>query len=472
MFSVRREAYSNVGRYSMTGPNESWIDKLPSWARARLSGRHMLQKILSNIIWLSADKVLRLGISAVIGIWMARYLGPDQFGLLSYAAAFVALFTPLATLGIDTILVRDLIGEDDADRRISMGTAFAMRIAGSTLGAIGATILIVAIRPGEQVVMILVILSALGMYAIAFDIIDLWFQSQVKAKFAVYAKNGAFIAVSAVRVALLLLHAPLMAFAWATLAELLLGAAALVFMYHRKGLRLTTWQVRIERSVRFLSDSWPLTFTVMGTILYMRLGQVMLGNIMTDREVGEYSVGVRLAEAWYFLPVAISSSVFPSILSARRTDAIQYARRLKILYGSLATIAVLVAIPTSFLSHQIIIVLFGEEYAAAGTVLALYVWGSLPVFLGVASNQYLIAENRTQIMLFRTMLGFAVNIGLNYLLIPLLGTAGAAVAALISYTVATFAFALVPDMRGHLLLMAGSLSPRFLLGEVRKVIRH
>jgi PST family polysaccharide transporter len=452
----------------MTVTNESWIRHLPSGFRARLHGRVQLQKILSNIIWLSLDKVLRLGITAVIGVWMARYLGPEQFGLLNYAAAFVALFTPLATLGLDSILVRDILGNDDAARHVTLGTAFAMRCAGSAVGALCATILITWIRPGDPLTLVLVVLSAFGMFALAFDVIDSWFQSQVKVKFAVYAKNGAFLVMSAVRVVLLLMHAPLVTFAAATLAELLLGSAALVVMYHRRGQHMRVWRVRIDRALQFLHDSWPLAFATLGTILYMRIGQVMLGGILTVREVGEYSVALRLAEAWYFLPVAITASVFPSILVAKRADSVQYARRMQILYGSLSAISLIVAIPTSFFAHTIIAVVFGPQYAAAGPVLAIYVWASLPVFLGIASGQYLIAENRTQVALFRTITGSVVNIVLNLVLIPRYGTTGAAVAALIAYTIATFSFAVVGDLRAHLGLMARSVNPRFLLTELRK----
>jgi len=456
----------------MTVINESWIRHLPSGFRKRLHGRVQLQKILSNIVWLSMDRVLRLGITAVVGVWMARYLGPEQFGLLNYAAAFVALFTPLATLGLDSILVRDILGDDEATRHVTLGTAFAMRCAGSVAGALGATALISFTRPGDQFTLVLVLLSALGMFALAFDVIDLWFQSQVKVKFAVYAKNGAFLVMSAVRVALLLMRAPLIAFAAATLAELLLGAAALVYMYHRRGQHMRTWRVRVDRALLFLHDGWPLAFATLGTILYMRIGQVMLGDILTDREVGEYSVAIRLAEAWYFLPVAITASVFPSILAAKRTDAVQYARRMKILYGALSAIALAVAIPTSFFAQAIVTVLFGAQYAAGGPVLAIYVWASLPVFLGIASSQYLIAENRTGVALFRTITGSVVNIVLNLALIPQFGTTGAAVAALIAYTIATFSFGVVPNLRGHLALMARSLNPHFLLAELRKATGH
>ncbi|MEW6511322.1 MAG: flippase [Bacteroidota bacterium] len=452
----------------MTVTNEGWIRHLPPAIRERLHGRAQLQRILSNIVWLSLDKVLRLILTAVIGIWVTRYLGPVQFGLLNYAAAFVALFTPLATLGLDSIVIRDILGEDEEARRTSLGTAFAMRTAGAAVGAVCAFLLVTVVRPGDSLAATLVVLAGVGMFALAFDVIDLWFQSQVKAKFAVYAKNGAFLIMSGVRVILLVVGAPLVAFAWAVLAEALIGATALLIVYRRKGQHLRAWRVRLARASQFLRDSWPLAFATLGTILYMRIGQVMLGNILSDREVGEYSVAVRLAEAWYFLPVAITASVFPSVLSARRTDRVQYARRMQVLYGGLSVISIAVAIPTSFLARTVVVLLFGPQYADAGPALAVYVWASLPVFLGIASNQYLIAENRTRVALWRTVTGSVVNIILNMLLIPLWGILGAAVAALIAYSLATFSFAVVPDLRSHVLLMVRSVNPRFLYAEMRK----
>lgn len=443
----------------MRSANESWTYLLPGSLRELLHGRLQLQKILSNIAWLSVDKLMRLGVGAVVGVWIARYLGPDRFGLLNYTAAFVALFSPLASLGIESILVRDVLVEDDASRNVSMGTAFAMRGTGSLVAAILSCALILVLRPGDPLTIAMIAIAGGGLMCQSFDVIDLWFHSQVKAKWGVYPRNAAFLLMTAVRVVLLVRQAPLIAFAWAATGELALSAAGLIAMYAYRGGHLQRWHANFRRAISFLKDSWPLAFANLAVILYMRIGQVMLGNIMNNTEVGIYSVAVRLAEMWYFIPMSIASSVFPSVIKARRDDAILYQRRLEMFYGMMSMIALSVAVTTFLFTDFIIKVLFGSKYAGAGSVLSVYVWASIPVFLNIASTQYLIAENKTTVALLRTLAGSVANVALNIVLIPRYGGVGAAWASLISYTMTTVFIAAVPGLRGQAAMMLRSLNP-------------
>ncbi len=452
----------------MNVENQAWTNLLPPFLQERLQGRVQLQRILSNIVWLSLDKVLRLGVGAVVGVWIARYLGPSQFGLLNYATAFVVLFSPLGTLGLESIFIRDVIIEEEAERKRSLGTAFAMRCVGSLAGALLACVLILIIRPADTLAFILVAIAGAGLLFQTFDIIELWFHSQVKAKYSVYAKNTAFLILTAVRVALLLGSASLIAFAWAATAELALGAAGLVYMYHRRGERMRSWTVNVSRAWRFLADSWPLAFTNLAVILYMRIGQVMIGSILSDREVGIYSVAVRLAEAWYFIPISIATSVFPSVIKAKLGDPLQYRKRLEVFYSMMSVISLTVAVVTFLFSNLIITLLFGRQYADAGPVLSVYIWASVPVFLNIASNQYLIAENRTTMALFRTVAGAVANILLNLYCIPRYGAIGAAMAALLAYCVTLLSTGFAPDLRDQVRMMLQSLNPARAIAVFRK----
>ena len=215
---------------------------------------------------------------------------------------FLILFSPLGTLGLESILVRDLLNDRDDGQLLSMGTAFALRVTGSIAAALLAGVSILYVRTGDMLTFTLVAIAGVGLVFQSFDVIDLWFQSQVRAKFAVYAKNAAFLAMTLVRVCLLMLHAPLVAFAWAALVELAASAAGLVFVYHRSGMHLRRWTVRLSRGWRLLRDSWPLAFANLAVVFYMRIGQVMIGNILSNRELGIYSVAVRLAENVVFHP--------------------------------------------------------------------------------------------------------------------------------------------------------------------------
>lgn len=452
----------------MTGVDQSWTSLLPASMREILRGRLQLQKIISNIVWLSLDKVLRLGVGAVVGVWIARYLGPSEFGVLNYAAAFVVLFSPLSSLGLESILVRDILAEDEARRRHSLGTAFAMRCTGAIVGGLLACTMITFVRPGDSLVFTLVVIASAGLLLQSFDVIDLWFHSQVRAKYGVYAKNTAFIILSGVRILLLVSHARVTAFAWAMLAEIALGSAGLFIMYRRAGEQMARWRASFRRVGQFLRDSWPLAFANLAVILYMRIGQVMLGNIMGDKDVGIYSVATRLAEAWYFIPMSIATSVFPSIVKAKRESPEIYRQRLEAFYSLMSLISLGVATLTFLFSNTIITLLFGAQYAEAGPVLSIYIWASIPVFLNIASTQFLIAENLTRVALYRTLAGAIANILLNIVLISKYGPVGAALATLLSYCVTLFCIGITSSLRNQIVMMLRSLNPFWAIKVLRR----
>jgi O-antigen/teichoic acid export membrane protein len=83
-------------------------------------------RYFANTSWLFGEKILRMIVGLFVGIWVARYLGPEQFGLLSYAQSFVGLFTAIATLGLDGIVVRELV-KDPSRRDELIGTAFWLK---------------------------------------------------------------------------------------------------------------------------------------------------------------------------------------------------------------------------------------------------------------------------------------------------------------------------------------------------------
>lgn len=171
-------------------------------------------------------------------------------------------------------------------------------------------------------------------------------------------------------------------------------------------------------------------------MIYMKIDQIMLGQMIGDEAVGIYSAAVRISEVWYFVPMAIVSSVFPAILGAKERDEVLYYKRLQRLFDLLVWISVCVALPMTFLSTTIITLIFGVAYASAGPILAVHIWAGIFVFLGVASGQWFLAENRQGLSLQRSVLGMIVNIILNTALIPQFGALGAAWATVVSYAIA------------------------------------
>lgn len=405
---------------------------LLSRIRDRLEGRTNLQKILANTGWLFVDKILRMGAGLLVGVWIARYLGTEQFGLYSYATAFVSLFGAFATLGLDGIVVRDIV-RNPSCKDETLGTAFVLKLMGGALSFLLIMGSLSLLRPHDRLTHWLVGITAVGMIFQAFDTIDFWFQSQVKSKYTVYAKNAAFLLITLLKIVLILMKAPLIAFAWAGLTEIVVGAIGLVIIYRINGHYIKAWRVGIARAKSLFSDSWSLILSGIVIMIYMRIDQVMLGEMAGNQEVGVYSVAVRLAEVWYFIPMSFVSSMFPSVVEAKAISEDLFYVRLQKLYSLMALMTYIVALPMTFFSGWMIEILFGAAYSKASAMLAVLIWAGLFTNLGVARSSFLTTMNWTRVHFVTVFLGCLINVALNYMLIPLYGGMGAAIASCFAY---------------------------------------
>ncbi len=416
----------------MTSLNDRWIAFLPPFIRSRLEGRPGLQKVLRNTGWLFFDKIFRMGAGLLVIVWVARYLGPEQYGLFNYACAFVALFSAIANLGLDGIVIRNIV-RDPSCADGTLGTAFVLKLFGGVAALLMSVGSIILLRHGETLTHWLVGITAAGMIFQAFDTIDFWFQSQIQSRYVVYARNTAFTLVALIKIALILAKAPLIAFVWAGLAEIAIGSMGLVVVYQARGQNIKTWLANLTYGRNLLRDSWPLILSGIMIMIYMRIDQVMIGNMVGNAEVGIYSAAVRLAEAWYFIPMTVVGSVFPSIVEAKAISEELFYGRLQKLYNLMALMAYIVALPITVMSGWLVTLLFGAAYARAGPMLSVLIWAGLFVNLGVARSSFLTTMNWTKVHFMTVSLGCIVNVALNYLLIPVYGGMGAVVASCIAY---------------------------------------
>jgi PST family polysaccharide transporter len=425
---------------------------LPGFVQRRIAGRPNLIKVLDNIGWLFFDKILRMGVGLIVGVWVARYLGPEQFGLFNYSVAFVGLFGVVAGLGLQSIVVRDIV-RNPLGKAETIGSAAALQFV-SGLIAYGLTLIsIFWLRPDDALAKTLVAILGSIMLVKVSDVAVYWFESQVQSKFIVWVQNSVFLVFAALKVFFILQNASIFSFVWAAMAEAVIVAVLMLVMLSLRGPHFHELRVSISRVRILLIDSWPLFLSGIAVTVYMKIDQIMIGQILNDQAVGIYSAAVRISELWYFIPMAIVASVFPSILEAKRLSEDIYYMRLQRLYDLMVWLSICVAVPMTFLSSWLVTLLFGEAYEAAGTVLAVHIWAAVFVFLGVASGQWFLSENRQMLSLQRTVLGAVVNVILNILLIPRYEILGAALATVIAQLFAALLFDLVQKETRQMFVM-------------------
>jgi len=417
--------------------SHAWTRFLPRAIRQRIEHRRDLLGIIQNTWWLFTERIIRILAGIFVGIWVARYLGPERLGVLNYAISFVALLAVLADLGLNGILVRDIVNNTEG-KYVTLGTAFLLRVVS---GVVCIFILIFAIgivRPDDSLSRWIVAIISLRLLLSSFDIIDCWFQSQVQSKYSVLARNAALIVSSVGKLILIAAKAPLIAFAVMAISEFFVMTVGLLILYTRRGQKLFKWRVKLARAKELLQQSWPLIFSGFAAVIYLKIDQVMLGQMISDTEVGIYSTAAQLSELWYFIPNAIAASAFPALLRSRKMGEAVYHNRLQLMYNAMFIIALVVAIPITVLSTPVIRVLYGTQYLEAGPILAIHIWAALFIFLRAVFSKWLIAENLLIFSLVTHGGGAVMNVILNYLLIPRYKGIGAAVATVISYAVASY----------------------------------
>jgi PST family polysaccharide transporter len=289
-------------------------------------------------------------------------------------------------------------------------------------------------QPHDSESLLLIAILATGFVLQSLDTIDLFFQSQVQSKFTVLAKNLAFLISAGVKIILIHIGASLWSFAASSLGETALGAIGLAIAYRATGRRILEWRSNVGRARQLMAQSWPLILSGLAVMIYMRLDMVMLKMMKGDSAVGLYAAVTRVSEVWYFIPTVIVSSAGPAIIRAKHNAAV-YHQRLQKLFSLMALTALVIGSGIALESGWIIRTLYSGAYSSASATLAVHIWASIFVFLGVAQSPWDVSENLLKLSLYRAAAGAVINVALNLVLIPRFSALGAAIATVVAYAI-------------------------------------
>jgi O-antigen/teichoic acid export membrane protein len=431
------------------------------------------EKYFKNTGWLMAARVGSLAIKFLVNTFaLSNYLGTKQFGILNYPTALVAFFLAIAALGLDGFVTRELLSHPEKKDTL-LGTSFWMRlVAGFSVIPLIFIAYTVAnhLKPLDTPFYYVFVVAFTAVIQ-SVNIIDSFFQSKVQAKKIMYINVVGNVVSAIIKLSFILLKLPLIWFVYSLVFDAAIIAIGYIITYNNSGNHISKWKFESPVAGYLIKYSWPLAFSAILSSLYMKIDQVMIPVYLKTSELGIYSTVAGLSESWYFIPVAIVTSVFPAIMNARNTDMARYKTRLQNMYDLMVVISVSIAIFMTFASKFIYHVAYARhpEFWTGAPVLAVHVWAGVFVFLGSASGQYLIAEGYTKMSMLRTGAGAIVNIVLNIFLLPKYGILGAAYATLAAYGIATFFIVFIPKTREQGLLMLRSL---FLISLFQKIIKR
>jgi O-antigen/teichoic acid export membrane protein len=412
--------------------------------------------VIQNSFYLILEKALFMIVSFFVGIYVARYLGPENFGELNFVYSIILVIAPLSNLGLKQIIVKFLANYPSNYRDKVLSSSFSLILITSIFLFL-LYILITYSLLDTKDFYLHVILAAILLFQCA-NVIDAYYQYNLKSKYKVFAKSIAIILTSLLKIYFIYREFPIFYFALSYTIDYLLYTIFILGFYSQINnlQRLFNFDLKITKLM--IGESWPLLFSGMLIILYMKMDKIMLGSMLGNFEVGIYAAASRLSETWYFVGTALSQSLFPKILKTKKDNILNYDNTFVRIYRLMFYLCVPVVIVVFFTSPTIINTLFGADYVQSSEVLRIHFLSSIFVFIGLIANKWLIAENLTRFNMYKSLISLIINIILNYVLIPKYGVQGAAWATLISQAVASyFIFATRKDTRKNFFLQSRSI---------------
>ncbi len=391
-----------------------------------------MKSILKNTSWLLLEKAVTMVLNLFLAVILARQLGVEDFGTLNFILAIIAILTPISTVGINAILSRDFLASPEKEPVIfSSGTT--LRFAGTVFFSILiVTFCYFKLTLSNALFEIFVILVLLNVTNF-FQGLEFWFQAKLKMKPLVVSRLIVFVTFSALKIFTSLEENPLHPLLLIYGIEACFRGVTYYVVYLTNKGKLSLYFFEKSYAQALIKNSFWLFLSGIAAVIYLKIDQVMLSELAGHEENGIYSVAVRLSEVWYFFSIALVSSVFPSLIRARKNSYSEYYNKLQYCNDALCWSAVIIAVLVSLVAPYFISFIFGEEYAGSSLILSIHIWGAVFVFMRSLVSKWILAENLLKVSLYSQGIGAISNILFNYYLIPNYGGVGAAVATVGSY---------------------------------------
>jgi O-antigen/teichoic acid export membrane protein len=406
-----------------------------TWLGSKITSP-VFRKYFQNVSWLIFEKVFTLFVALIVNIYVAKYLHPENFGLLNYAISFVGIFAAFTTLGLDQILVRELTKHPEEKNRI-LGTGLILKLSGA--GLLGILMLVVLpFMNNLALTNVLILIIASAELFKCFDVINNYYQSRVESRYVVKVQLIVNLLSSVIKLFFVYYGLPLVFFAWLVLFNAFLNALGYLLNYLQRDGSVFKWRSEKSLALRLLRESWPIAIHGIALLTQSRIDQVMIGKMINNSAVGQYSVALRFIEIFSFVPIVLLNTFLPAVTRAKEAGQALYQNRLVNLYRLMFLMFIVVAVPIFLFGRQFIVALYGAEYEPAGILLSLFAIRLFFTNMGVAKSVFTVNESLFRFSLLTTIIGAVMNITINYFLIPVYGAYGAIVATVVSFTVSDF----------------------------------
>ena len=408
-----------------------------------------------NTGWMMFAQIYQMVVSLVIGVITARYLGPSNYGILSYSASYISFFTIACQLGLEGVVVKEIVNDRKNEGAI-LGSSIMMRLIAGLLSVVSVCIIMWFVNPNDTLLLAVAFLQSLILIFNAFNIIDCWYQSNMQSKTSTIVKCVAYTAISIYKVVLLVTGRSVVWFAFSTSLDSLIVAILLVILYQKH----STQKLKVNKSMSrdLITQSYHLVISTLMAAVYCQMDKIMIGKIIDQTHVGYYAAATTICHMWMFVPQALTNSARPLIVALKMGDERQYNKRLKQLNFATFWLGFSFALIISLFSKFIINVLYGTNYAQARTPLMIIIWSTVISAMSYPRSIWMICEENQNYTKHILIWGVIVNLSLNSVAIPIWGMIGAAMATIITEFVCCFIAPLFyKSTRGYIRILLESI---------------
>lgn len=420
-------------------------------------------KEAKNASWLIGGKIAQMVLSLFVGVLSARYLGPSNYGLIGYGTALVGFFMSFCTLGFNSVIIKDFFDHPDEQGK-AIGSAITFRLISSFCSCIAVIAVSSVIDYGSWETVAIVALCSVSLLFHTFDTLNYWFQSQYKSKVTALATFIAYVCTAAYKIVLLILHKNVFWFAFATSIDYIVLSAILLIAYKKnKGPKLTA---SFGKGKALLSKSYHYILSGMMVAIYGHTDKLMLKQMMTDADVGYYATATAICAMWTFVLSAIIDSMYPTIVQAFKKDKALFDRKNRQLYAIVFYVTVFVSLCFLLFGDLAISILYGEAYMPAAMPLKVVTWYTAFSYFGVARSAWFVCNDMQKYLKYMYIFAAILNVGLNFVFIPIWGASGAAFASLVTQIFTSIVLPYcIRDLRPNARLMLEAMLLRNVFGK-------
>lgn len=424
--------------------------------------------VLKNASWIIGCKIVQSILNLIIGLITARYLGPSNYGVISYVASVVAFAMPLMQLGLRNTLVKEFVKTPDREGVI-LGTALVLNIISSIFCMIGSVVFVMVANAGETETILVCALYSLTLLFNATEMTQYWFQSKLLSKYPSIAALAAYVVVALYKIYLLVTQKSVIWFAFSNVIDYLLISVILIIIYQKVGGQRLSLNWRVGKEL--LSRSKYYIIPSLMVMIFQHTDRIMIKLMVGETQTGFYSAAATCIGISSFVFAAIIDSARPVIVEEKERNQELYEKKVVQLYSIITYLSLAQSIGMTLLAKPIVFLLYGAEFSKTAGILAVAVWYITFGYYGSVRNIWILAENKQRYLTGINLAGAAANIILNFCLIPFFGAIGAAVASLITqfFTNVIIGFIFKPIKDNNKLMMRG-LNPKVIIRLVGDVI--